>query len=181
MNAPLCYSGPGWYIAYTAPRAEFEAAEGIRELGRDVYLPLEQRRVVRRNRRIDVTEPLFRRYVFFSLPVGDDEWGPVKHVDGVEDVLCNRGRASRVPTAAIERLRMLEKVGAFNRTTPLTAYGIGERVRVAEGPFTGLYAEIEEFIHKMRSATARKRVKVLLNFLGRKSSIELDVDALEKL
>jgi transcription antitermination factor NusG len=54
-------------------------------------------------------------------------------------------------------------------------------VRVTDGPFAGFNALIIEFIAKMRSATASKRAKVLLNFMGQATRIDLPVTSLEKL
>ena len=110
-----------------------------------------------------------------------DDWRAVLDVDGVEDVLRNNDVPSRVPVAWIDRLRKLEEFGTFDRRkNGPTPFEIGEMVRLSEGPFSGLNARIEGFVAKLKSSTASKRVRVLLDFLGQQTRMEVDVVVLEK-
>jgi transcriptional antiterminator RfaH len=168
-------SGPAWHVVYTEPQAEKEAQVGIRDLGLDVYMPMERwaRRV--RGKSTVVSKPLIPRYVFVAFDPGLYNWGPILSVDGVLELLRNEGLPMRVPQAQIERLWGAEAVGAFDRTRSWLE--VGEAVRVKDGPFAGHIGLIESFVAKLRSCKAKRRVKLVMGLLGR---VELDLCEVEK-
>ena len=171
-----------WLVVYTEPRAENRAKIGIEEVGHEVFLPLEKlrQRIEKRNLWKQIERPVFSRYIF-ARPPAPDAWGQIPSIDGVVDVLRNNDRPSRVPAAFIDALRKAESYGVFDRTqNSPDPFEIGELVRVSAGPFAGHNAVIE-LIAKIKSTTAKKRAKVLLNFMGRKTSLDVDVCDLEKL
>lgn len=176
------FSGPLWHVAVTAPRAELKARDNVIEgLGFDAYLPIE--RVRGKPGHEPVERPLMPRYLFVAVDHHRQDWRLLHDIKGVADILMTSDDVpGYVPTSAIEAMRKAEEVGCFDRTTPWsTAFSIGEQVRVSDGVFSGFNAIIEEFVAKMRSATASKRAKVLVDFMGRLTSTEIDLTALEKL
>ncbi len=180
MMLDLCRPSTAWHVVYTAPQAESTARNGIQAIGFDAYMPVERTTKIMRRRRVEVVRPLFSRYVFAGVGMGFD-WQDLRGVDGVEDVLRNNDVPSRVPVAWIDRLRKLEEFGTFDRRkNGPTPFEIGEMVRMSEGPFAGLNARIEAFVAKLKSSTASKRAKVLFDFLGQQTRMEVDVVALEK-
>lgn len=176
-------SGPGWFVAMVEPRAEAKVGKGIRdELGLETYCPVERLKDRKRGRKvIQVIRPLIPGYVFVAFNPLRDEWQAIEHVDGVVDLLCNDDIPSRIPTAWVEATQRAEAYGVFDRTkTAPNGFKIGDKVKVGEGPFAGHMALIEEFLAKLKSATASKRAKVLVSFMGRMTAIELPVEALER-
>lgn len=181
------YAGPLWHVAYVETSTEIDTAEAIHdELGFPVFVPAERVWTVKRGRRVQVAKPLFEGYIFPCVDPYRQDWARLKHVDGVIDVLGaprdREGIPSYIPSAIINALRRAQDAGIFDRTTPKPErFDVGETVRIDDGPFKGFNGLITEFIAKMRSATARKRAKLLVQFMGRMSAIEMDVTALEKL
>ena len=168
-----------WVVCYTEPRGERRAADGMTGAGTVCFLPMEKFRG--KPGKPPVERPLFPRYLFTKIDDGD-EWGRLMKIDGVLDVLRNNNTPMRIPEFQISGLRKAEECGLFDHTTiNPNGFAIGEQVRVAEGPFTGFNAEIREFIGKIRSATAIKRARILVNFMGRMTGVEMPVTALEKL
>ncbi len=174
-------SGIAWHVVYTSPQGEGIANKSIRALGFDAYMPLERTVRIVRRRKVEVERPLFSRYLFVGVEMLDD-WKAVLDLDGVEDVLRNNDIPSRVPVAWIEMLRKLEGLGSFDRRKNApTPFQIGEMVRVSAGPFSGLNARIESFAARLKSASKEQRAKVLLDFLGQQTRMEMDVVSLERL
>ena len=174
--AGACYSGPLWHVAYTEPRAERDVCADIASgLGFGIFMPMERLKTG--------SKPLFARYLFVEVDPYRQDWQSVCDVDGVCDVLmASSDVPGYVSTAKIEALMKAEAVGMFDRTTVLpNHFAINELVRVSDGPFAGLNATIIEFIHKLRSATASKRAKVLVKFLSQMVTLDLPVTSLEKL
>ncbi len=183
MNQNLCYGDRiGWHVVYTGPLREEAVAREIRAAGFDVYLPMEQCTKLRRRKRVELSTPLFSRYLFVAFDPHLDDWQGLRDIDDVDDILRNNDVPSRVPAAWIEALRKAEGLGAFDRRKGAPQpFAIGETVRVTEGPFAGLHARVEQFVAKMKSTTSSKRAKVLLDFLGGPTITELPVVSLEKL
>lgn len=181
------YSGPLWHVAYVETRTEIDTAKDIHDtLGFPVFVPAERVWTMRRGRRVQACKPLFEGYIFPCVDPYREDWSRLRGVDGVIDVLGapadREGIPSYVPTAWVDAMRKAQDMGIFDRTTNnASKFMVGETVRISDGPFTGWNAEIQGFIAKMRSATASKRVKLMLAFMGRMSAIEMDVTALEKL
>lgn len=174
-------SGPGWYVVYTSPQAEVSTVKALVAAGYGAYAPVERKVVVRRRRKVDVEVPLFSRYAFVSFDPNLDDWGPILKVDGVEVLLQNGDVPSRVPTAWIDGIRKAEEYGVFDRRRAAPdGFNVKDVVRITEGPFMGLNATIEGFVAKLKSATATKRVKVLMNFMGQATRMEMDVTEMER-
>lgn len=171
-----CYSGPLWHVAYTEPRAEKDVCADIASgLGFGIFMPMERLKTGSR--------PLFARYLFVEVNPYRQDWQAVCEVDGVCDVLmASDDVPGYVPTAKIVALMKAEAYGMFDRTTALpNHFEINERVRVSDGPYAGIEAIILEFLHKMRSATASKRAKLLTEGMGRMMTLELPITSIEKL
>lgn len=181
------FNGPLAHVCYVETSSEIEVAEDIHdECGFPVFVPAERVWTVRRGRRVQACRPLFSGYVFPIVDPYRQDWSRLKHVDGVIAVLgepaTEDGVPSYVPSAWVDAMRKAQDMGVFDRTTPLPdGFVIGEEVRISDGPFAGWNAEIAGFVAKMRSATAKKRAKLLVQFMGRMCSTEVDVTALEKL
>lgn len=147
-----------WHLAFTAGGAEQDVVKDLNEIGFQAFAPLEKVRKVIRGRKVERMMPLFTRYVFTRFDSADLEWREILNTSGVVDVV--RESAStlplRMPDIEIERLKLAEKLGVFDRTKPMQA---GVEVEVMDGPFTG-------FIGKVSRARSDDRIDVLLQFLG---------------
>lgn len=180
MNAHTVSDTATWLVAYTAPRAENRVKIGIEEIGHEVFCPMEKLLTTIRGKRVETGRPLFSRYVFVRPRFG--LWGSVLTVDGVADILRNNDVVSTVSSVWIDAMRKAEAYGIFDRTkgSPYP-FQIGEKVRVSAGAFAGHNVIIEKFIAKLKSTTAKKRAKVLLDFMGQQAKFDIDVCDLEKL
>lgn len=183
MTENRSFAGPLWHVAYVETSTEIQTAQDIHDtLGFPVFVPAERVWTVRRGRRVQACKPLFEGYIFPCVDPYRQDWSRLRGVDGVIDVLGaprdREGIPSYIPTAWIDAMRKAQEMGVFDRTTPLPdGFKVGDIVTITEGPFAGLQAEIISFIAKMRSATAKKRAKLLAAVLGR---FEMDITSLEK-
>lgn len=181
MNEISYRSGVGWFVAVCAPQQNKRAKIGIEGIGHEVYMPLERVRKKVRGKMALIERPLFGAYLFFSLDPHKQEWSPILGVDGVEDILRNNQMPSRVPAAWIDLMRKAERYGEFDRTPESPQpFKIGETVRIGEGPFSGMHAIMQEFMAKLKSSTATKRARVLVEFFGRSMETEVEVCTLER-
>lgn len=174
-------SGPGWYVAYCQPNQQNLAKCGIEGIGFRVEMPVEKLRRRKQGRMVTIERPLFGPYIFFELDPHKFDWQPILNIDGVQDVLCNNDIPVRVPLVELQRILREVEYGLYDKTPDSPKpFEIGQSVRIGEGKFSGYQAVVKEFASKWHSATATKRAKVLINFFGRLSEIDIDVCALER-
>lgn len=164
--------GAAWYVVYCQPRREDRAKFGLEEKGFSVFLPKTKRWVKHARYKKEVSYPLFPRYLFVSLDIDKQEWfWPVTSTDGVEDLLRNNSIPMRVPSAFIEEIRELEKLGRFDETTAVLNLKPGDAVKVVSGPFAGM-------IGAFKGSSDKKRVEILLNLLGGSTPAKIAIENL---
>ena len=162
-----------WYLIYTKPAREDLAALQLERQDYEVYLP--KLKVYRRRggRRRQVIEPLFPRYLFIRLSDTTDNWGPIRSTIGVSGLVRFGMRAARIPGDLVSALRQRESGEGLHELTPKRLEP-GQKVRIADGPFTGYEAVF------CRPA-AQDRVALLLQIAEKSLKIELERKYVESL
>lgn len=165
MSFPI---GRRWYVVCVGPQMEFKVERDLKLAGFDAYTPRAQYRKVVRGKKTMIERALFTGYVFAGFDIEREAWfGPITSTKGVSCILSCRDIPIGVGADEIERLRRAQVAGVFDFTNPGLSYREGAAVRIEEGPFTG-------FIAKVKSATAKKRIKILLEFLAQPITVEID-------
>lgn len=160
----------GWYVVYTRPRQEARALENLRNQGFDCFLPTLAAERLRGGRQVEVAEPLFPRYLFVYLEVGRSNWSTIRSTRGVVRLVEFGGVAARVPATFIEAL-------AEQPAQQKKLFEVGERLKVIDGPFVGIEAEL---LRLYRTADGEARVVVLMEILMRPQQISLPVGVVRK-
>jgi transcriptional antiterminator RfaH len=152
-----------WYALYTKPRQERQVDTFLRGQEIETYLPTVQRKVRRRDRPDRVVYfpcYLFARVDFDVIPLSSIAWMP-----GVRRIVSTGSQPAVVPDEIVEMIRMrletIEEVGYGNLRQ-------GDRVRITSGPLRDLEAIFDEPL------PAAERVRILLEVMGRMTSVEID-------
>lgn len=162
--------GSQWFVAQTHPRAEAKAAEQLNRQGFCVYLPhfLKRRRHARR---VDtVVAPLFPRYLFVGVDMATQRWLSIRSTIGVSRLICNGNVPAAVPNGIVDALKQREDEAGFIQLNQRPHFRLGDEIRVLEGAFTGTLGMFE-------GMTDNERVTILLDLLGRKVRVSLNVEA----
>lgn len=93
----------------------------------------------------------------------------VQYAHGITGLVSFGAHHAEVPRATLDALR--EWIGEDEVRTVRDAPEVGDEVRVLEGPFQGLEVLVTGVL------PASERVRVLLDFLGRQTEVELAVEA----
>ncbi|MGQ9714434.1 MAG: transcription termination/antitermination protein NusG [Anaerolineae bacterium] len=157
-----------WYVLFTEPHKEHLVQELLHRRGLETYLPLTRAARPRKGRRAYL--PFFPRYLFVRADLGTVGRSALQWLPGVTYLVCFGGEPAVVPDAAVAFLR--ERLEAV-REESLGGFRPGDRVRFRSGPLMGLEAVFQ------KGLSPAGRVRVLLDFLGRQRSCEVDVDCLE--
>ena len=94
-----------WYVVYTRPRWEKKVAALLQEKGITHYCPLNKTQKQWSDRKKIVWEPLFKGYVFISIP--DATKWDVKQIDGILNYVYWLGKPAIVKDRDIETIQKL--------------------------------------------------------------------------
>ncbi len=169
MNRAHVTSGPAWFCVQTKPKQEHIAAGHLRQEDIEVFLPRLRFRKNTVRGPVWFTEALFPSYLFARF-----EWQRslrlVTHARGVSHVVSFGNTAPQVSAETIAELQ--RSVGPDELRVLPHEVEPGQRVVVAEGALLGLNAVVAQVM------PARERVQVLLDFLGRQTTVEIGLAAI---
>ncbi len=157
--------GVEWFCLRTQAKHEHIAAAHLRrDAGIEVYLPRIRFRRSTRKGPAWFTEALFPSYLFarFNLATCCRR---VHHSPGVREVVHFAGSWPTIPDEVIVELK--RALPGREVAVVLTEAQPGDAVEISGGLFHGLRAVVTWVM------PARQRVAVLLEFLGRQTSVEL--------
>ena len=161
--------GTRWYVVQTQVNGEAKAAQNLLRQGFEIYLPRYLKRR-RHARKVDfVARPLFPRYMFVAIDVATQRWRAIQSTQGVSHLVCNGEEPAAVPDGVLGALRAREDERGFVRMEERPAFAPGAKVRVLASAFVdnaGLFDGMGD----------HDRVAILLEMLGRKVRVHLDVD-----
>ena len=161
-----------WFCLRSQPKHEHIAAAHLKKIaGVDVFLPRVRFQRSTHQGLVWVTEALFPNYLFARF-----DWHnalrQVQAARGVSRVVHFGDRWPVIETAIIAELQ--SAFGADELHTISSELLPGDVVQIAEGSLRGLHAVIS------RVMPSRERVAVLMDFLGRQTTIEVSAKAVIK-
>jgi transcriptional antiterminator RfaH len=161
-----------WYVAQTHVHAETKASSHLRRQGFEVYLPryLKQRRHARR---VDkVAAPLFPRYLFVSVDTATQRWHSIKSTIGITRLVANGDVPAALPQAIIDGLKRREDASGIIQLEQRPRFSSGDKIRVREGAFC-------DYLGLFEGVSGQERVAILLDLLGRKVRVVVDMDIID--
>jgi transcription antitermination factor NusG len=170
------------FVMLTEPNKELRAEQQLRGLGFDPYVPKETKITnygVRSGwgtakRKREVTRPIFRGYLFLPL---NRAWsfGQIYECDGLRQngrcFYTINGQHVVLSRTDVEKLRQAERVCA-EQAKPGSVYGVGQDVRLVDGPFAG-------FAMKIAKLDDAARIELLSDLFKGSSRLYASVDQIE--
>jgi len=164
-----CYSGQENKVRH-AVEQRIETM-GMRDRIFDVIVPTEEEIEVKDGKRRTVEKRVFPGYILIEMKMDEDSWYVVRNTPGVTGFV---GTATLpTPLRADEVKQILERMSAGSPKIKVN-FKIGQRVRIIDGPFN-------DFIGTVAAIDPDKsKVRVMVNFFGRDTPVELDFLEVEK-
>jgi transcriptional antiterminator RfaH len=161
-----------WYVAQTHIHAESKATFHLNRQGFQVYLPryLKKRRHARRVE--TVAAPLFPRYLFVSVDTANQRWHAIRSTIGITRLVTRGNLPADVPPSIIEGLKRREDANGLIPLEQRPRFASGDKIRVREGAFCDALGLFE-------GMSGQERVAILLDLLGRKVRVVLDMDFID--
>jgi len=172
-----------WYIVHAYSNFEKKVAESIREqaasagldhLIDEILVPTEKVVEMRRGRKVDAERKFFPGYLLVHLDMTDEAFHLIKNTPKVTGFLGTDAKPMPIPDAEAERI-MAQVQEGVERPKPSISFEIGERIRVADGPFASFEGNVEDVDEE------RTRLKVAVSIFGRATPVELEYAQVEKL
>ena len=144
---------------------------GMKDQIFDVVIPTQEEIEVRDGKRRSVERHVFPGYVLVYMLLSEESWYVVRNTPGVTGFVGMGNQPTPLrPEEVSQILKRMEAEAPHVKVT----YKVGERVRIVDGPFNdfrGTVAEID---------MERTKVRVMVNFFGRETPVELDFLQVEK-
>ncbi len=164
-----------WYVVHTYSGYEnavgaaiLKAAENRRmqDLILDINIPVETV-----TEHADGGEKTYERklmpgYVLVKMVMTDESWHLVRNVRGATGFVGSEGKAIPLTEQEVYSL-------GVERHEIVVAFGVGDTVRVCDGPLEGFLGTVDEL------DAERDLVRVIVSMFGRETPIDLELDQVE--
>lgn len=137
----------------------------------DVVIPTQEEIEVRDGKRRTVERHVFPGYVLVNMILEEDSWFVVRNTPGVTGFVGMGDEPTPLrPEEVASILRRMENEAPTFKVT----YKPGDRVRIVDGPFNDFRGIVDDIYMD------RSKIRVMVNFFGRETPVELDFLQVEK-
>ncbi len=156
-----------WYVVNTKAHSEFKVINYLNSKNITIFMPklLVTRTHARQVKQ--VLRPLFPSYLFVYINL-DHSFRLIKSAIGVKGMLTNGNKPTCVSFDIMQNLFDNTDTNGIVKRLTVAKFKIGQKLEINEGLFKGK-------IGSFYGMSAKDRISVLLNFLGRKSKISISI------
>ena len=172
--------GRAWYVVHCYSGYENKVRHnleqriesmGMKDKIFDVVVPTEEEIEVKEGKRRTVERRVFPGYILVNLLLSEESWYVVRNTPGVTGFVGMGNTPT--PLRPEEVAQIIKRMEAEAPRIKVT-FKSGERVRIVDGPFNDFRGTVSEIDME------RAKVRVLVNFFGRETPVELDFLQVEK-
>ena len=173
--------GRAWYVVHCYSghenKVKHNLEQRIESMGMkdkifEVIVPTEEEVEIKDGKRRVVERRIFPGYILVNMIMTEESWYVVRNTPGVTGFV---GMGSKPTPLRPEEVAQILKRMEVETPRVRVTFREGDRVRIIEGPFNdfrGTVAEVD---------MERGKVRVLVNFFGRETPVELDFLQVEKI
>jgi transcriptional antiterminator NusG len=172
--------GRAWYVVHCYSGYENKVRHnleqrietmGMKDKIFDVVVPTEEEIEVKEGKRRTIERRVFPGYILVNMIMTEESWYVVRNTPGVTGFV---GMGSQpIPLRPEEVAQIIKRMEAEAPRIKVT-FKSGERVRIIDGPFNDFRGTVSEIDME------RAKVRVMVNFFGRETPVELDFLQVEK-
>jgi transcriptional antiterminator NusG len=172
--------GPAWFVIHCYSGYENKVRHNLEQRIEtmnmkdkifDVVIPTQEEVEVKDGKRRTVERHIFPGYVLVNMALSEDSWYVVRNTPGVTGFV---GMGNNPTPLRPEEVSQIIKRMEAEAPMVKVSFKVGERVRIIDGPFNDFRGNVSEIDME------RTKVRVLVNFFGRETPVELDFLQVEK-
>lgn len=137
----------------------------------DIVVPTEEEIEVKDGKRRSIERRVFPGYILVNMIMTDESWFVVRNTPGVTSFV---GMGNEPTPLRPEEVSAIIKRMEADAPRIKVSFRKGERVRITDGPFNEFRGTVEDI------DMDRAKVRVMVNFFGRDTPVELDFLQVEK-
>ncbi len=170
----------GWYVIHCYSGYENKVRHnleqriesmGMKEKIFDVVIPTQEEIEVKDGKRKIIERHIFPGYVLVNMILTEESWFIVRNTPGVTGFV---GMGNQPTPLRPEEVNSIIKRMEADAPVVNVTYKIGEKVRIIDGPFNDFRGTVSEIDQD------KSKVRVMVNFFGRETPVELDFLQVEK-
>lgn len=170
-----------WYIVNVMAGQENKIASDIKSMiargnidgdVSDVLVPTKTVMKIKKGQKVQELQKLFPGYIFIHATMDGNVYNIINSIPKVMGFLGSKNNPQSVPEAKIQEIIGL--ISSQESSSKQAIFEIGEMVNVTEGPFESFAGAVENFDQE------KQKVKISVSIFGRATSVELDVNQVEK-
>jgi transcriptional antiterminator NusG len=172
--------GRGWYVVHCYSGYENKVRHnleqrietmGMKDEIYDIVVPTEEEIEVKDGKRRTIERRVFPGYILVYMVMSEESWYVVRNTPGVTGFV---GMGNEPTPLRPEEVSQIIKRMEADAPRIKVSFKTGERVRIVDGPFNDFRGTVSEI------DIDRAKVRVMVNFFGRDTPIELDFLQVEK-
>jgi transcriptional antiterminator NusG len=172
--------GRAWYVVHCYSGYENKVRHNLEQrietMGMknqifDVVVPTEEEIEVKDGKRKTVERRVFPGYILVNMLMSEESWYVVRNTPGVTSFVGMGNEP--VPLRPEEVSQIIKRMEA-DAPRIKVSFRQGERVRIIAGPFNDFRGTVDDIDME------RAKVRVMVNFFGRETPVELDFLQVEK-
>jgi transcription termination/antitermination protein NusG len=169
-----------WYVVHCYSGYEYKVCHAIEQridtMGMtdrifDVIVPTEEEIEVKDGKRRTVERRVFPGYILVQMRMDEDSWYVVRNTPGVTGFV---GMGNEPTPLRSEEVKQIMDRMANESPVIKVQYKVGQKVRIIDGPFNDFIGEVADI------DMDKNKVRVMVNFFGRETPVELDFLEVEK-
>ena len=181
----------GWYVVHTYSGYENKVEKHIKKLIEndtfggaifDIKVPSEEVVEVKDGKKRVVNKKFLPGYILLEMDLPDIGWksvcSEVRKIQGVTGFVGSTGGIKPQPISPEEARTILQKAGEIKADKQMVSaqtFGVGESVRIIDGPFDTFTGSVEEV------NLEKGKLRVMVGIFGRSTPVEVDFTQVEKI
>ena len=172
-----------WYVVNTYSGHENRVKDnlekrletmGIQEQLFRIIVAEEPEVEVKNGKTVEKMKNMFPGYVFVEMIMTDEAWYVVRNTPGVTGFIGSSGGGAKpFPVSPEEMDSILKRIGQSGKNIVID-FGVGDRVRLLTGPFSGKEGTVSSLNDQTQTAS------VLINLFGRETPTDVNYNDLQK-
>jgi transcriptional antiterminator NusG len=138
----------------------------------DALVPTKPIIKIKKGQKVQEAQKLFPGYVFVNTNLASEAYNAINSIPKVMGFLG--GKNNPQPVAELKMQEILNLSSSQELDNKSVIFEIGETLNVIEGPFESFSGAVEDF------DIEKQKVKISVLIFGRATSVELDINQVEK-